>query len=210
MSAKAKLAEHVSRETLDSLEIYVDLLLKWTRKINLISASTAEDIWLRHILDSAQFACAAPARFTSWADLGSGAGLPGLVVAACIRETHPDASVTLIEKDTRKAMFLHEASREMSVPVQIIQHRIKPEGRGDFGFGTFDVVSARALACLDELLGLAAPLISSKGTCLFAKGYRVDNEIDIARRRWNMLISRIPSVTNHGSVLLRIEELEHA
>lgn len=210
MSAKAQVAEHVSRETLDSLEVYVDLLLKWTRKINLISASTADDIWLRHILDSAQFACAAPATFTSWADLGSGAGLPGLVVAACIRETHPDASVTLIEKDTRKAMFLHEASREMSVPVQIDQRRIEPEGRVEGELGKFDVVSARALASLDELLGMAAPLIDSRGTCLFAKGRRVDSEIDVARRRWSMRVSRIPSVTDHGSVLLRIEGLGHA
>src|SRR5262245_48768743 len=141
-AAQRKLREldpDVSRETLGRLEVMVETLLRWRKAINLIGRATLDDIWGRHILDSAQLAPLIPAEAKTVADLGSGAGFPGLVLAAL----RPALDITLIEADARKSAYLGEAARKMGLPRQpkIVVSRIEaaPPARAD-------VVTARALA----------------------------------------------------------------
>ena len=137
----------VSRETFERLEVFSEVLTKWNPKINLVSRKSLEDLWTRHILDSVQVFEIAPNTKT-WLDIGSGGGLPGIIVAILAAERSPETKVTLMESDQRKCAFLRNAARECGVQVTVKSQRIEeaePESAG--------VMSARALADLDILLG---------------------------------------------------------
>jgi 16S rRNA (guanine527-N7)-methyltransferase len=153
----------VSRETLTRLETYAALLTKWTRRINLVSAASLPDLWHRHIADSAQLlAFRPPARL--WLDLGSGAGFPGLVVAILT----PDLHVRLVESDQRKCAFLRRVAEDTGTTVDIVPCRIEtlpPQSA--------DVISARALAPLTQLLAHAEKHLAPDGIGLFPKGRTV-------------------------------------
>lgn len=139
--AQSNFAEYfdVSRETMDRLGAYASLLEKWNPKINLVSSSTLANTWHRHLADSAQLWALAPEGAKSWMDIGSGAGFPGLVIAAIAAEKLPDLAVTLVESDRRKSVFLKTVAREMGVTVNVITERIEmlePQNA--------DILSARA------------------------------------------------------------------
>jgi len=148
------------------LEIYESLLRRWQAKINLVSASTLEQVWLRHFADSAQIRAAAP-QIARWADLGSGAGFPGLITALLLKST-PDACVHLIESDQRKAGFLRAVSRETAAPAIVHAERI--EAALPNLAGQIDGVSARALAPLSGLLRLAEAPLKKGAIGVFLKG----------------------------------------
>ncbi len=194
---------NVSRETCERLEAYVALLTRWNARINLVAPTTIETAWTRHIADSTQLFDLAPASASSWIDLGSGAGLPGLPIAALAAEKSPGLHVTLVESDTRKAAFLTTAAREMSLDVTIEARRI-----GALSARPYDVVSARALAPLDRLCALAHRF-SARGTVfLFPKGARLDSELTAAIGNWHIRAERIASRTDPKAAVLRILELE--
>ncbi|QIE56288.1 16S rRNA (guanine(527)-N(7))-methyltransferase RsmG [Pikeienuella piscinae] len=203
MSACRTTVPPVSRETHARLEIYAELLARWNRKINLVSPGSISDLWRRHIIDSTQLAYLAPMDARSWVDLGSGAGLPGLLVAAVRQETAPLERMVLIDSDTRKSAFMAEASRAMGVTVTIETRRlgehIEPR--------PFDVVSARALSPLPKLLDYAEPFITSKTICLFPKGRNRATEIAAASRAWNMKVKEIESQNEKEGVILRLGDL---
>jgi len=203
--AKAALAAHVSRETLERLEIYAALLTKWQRTINLISPATVPMIWARHMLDSAQLIDHAPQSAASWLDLGSGGGFPGLVCAAIAAETRPGLKVNLVEADLRKAAFLRETARQMEISIGVFSRRIE-----DLPPQSADVISARALAGLPALCAYAFRHLAPGGLALLQKGARHAEELESARRDWQMEVTVIPSVTDAEAVLLRIERLTHA
>ncbi len=188
----------VSSQTLDKLKAYEDLLKRWQRKINLVAPSTLGDVWHRHFADSAQLLAMAPEGARKWVDLGSGAGFPGLVLAILRagRGGENDAEpVTLIESDQRKAAFLGEIARQVSVPVDIAVMRIElssTQGR----YTSVDVVTARALAPLDRLLGLSAPLFGSGTVGLFLKGREASGEVAAARQAWEFDCDLVGSVTD--------------
>lgn len=192
----------VSRETMDRLSAYVETLLRWNKKINLIGRNTTSEVWQRHIVDSAQLVHLAP-ESENWVDLGSGAGLPALVVAAIRTEMNAPFSMTVVESDQRKCAFIAEASRKMDVPVTIINKRI--EAAPATGF---DVVSARALAPLTKLLGFAAQFRKPGAVCLFPKGANVDLELTEAAKTWHMTYERRPSAVDDASVILVMKEFE--
>lgn len=202
--AKTALASRVSRETLARLEIYAALLEKWQKTINLVAPSTITQIWSRHMLDSAQLMDHVPRTAGSWMDLGSGGGFPGLVCAVIAAETHPNISMTLVEADLRKAAFLRETARQMSVAVGVMSRRIE-----DLPPSKTDVISARALAPLSSLCRYAKPHLSDSGICLFQKGARHDEELAMAKLDWHMDHTVIPSITEPDAVLLKIEQLHH-
>jgi 16S rRNA (guanine527-N7)-methyltransferase len=199
----------VSRETLDRLKRYVDLLEKWTKAINLVSAGSLSDVWRRHILDSAQLAGLLPGsdgRSVTLLDLGSGAGLPGLVLA--ILGVGP---VHLVEADGRKATFLREAARATKAAVRV--HETRVESLEPF---PVDVVTARGLAPLDRLLDLAAPFLCPRcrrgvtppgPVGLFLKGRNVEAELTTAQKNWNMTAECIASISDPRGVALRISGL---
>ncbi len=142
-----------------------DIVQKWTPRINLVSRDSARDLWRRHIADSAQLWAFRPPAARSWADLGSGAGFPGLVIAALAAEAAPDLAVILVESDVRKAVFLAEAARAMGLKLEIVTARI--EALAPLGA---DVVSARALAPLDRLLGYLEKHRGAGGYWLVSEG----------------------------------------
>lgn len=192
----------VSRETLEKLKLLESLLTKWNRSINLVARSTIADVWSRHILDSAQlFQLGA---FRHWADLGAGAGFPGLVVSVLAAEKVPEARITLVEIDQRKATFLREASRMLGVPVNVVTERIEV-----LAPLSADVISARALASLSDLLGYAARHMTRDGRAVFPKGAGWRQEIDDARKRWSFDFEQRPSVTDPAAVILTVKAIEH-
>src|ERR1700719_408720 len=145
----------VSRETETRLEAYVDLLLEWQAKTNLVAASTLPTLWTRHISDSLQLLSLAPTART-WADLGSGGGFPGVVLACALAET-PGATVHLVERNAKKAAFLREAIRVTASPGTV--HLSEIRDIVDRIFGPIDCVTARALAPLHQLIGFAEPMM---------------------------------------------------
>jgi 16S rRNA (guanine527-N7)-methyltransferase len=193
----------VSRETADRLDRFVALLLQWQRKTNLIAPSTVGEIWTRHIADSLQLLEHAP-NARRWVDLGSGAGFPGLVLACALAED-PDALVYLVESNTKKAAFLREAARLVGAPAVIEPVRIE-----DF-VQTFqksvDIVTARALAPLNRLAGLAFPLIERGAKGLFLKGQDVEGELTEASKYWNIEASLLPSKTSRDGRIVAVHAL---
>ena len=114
----------VSRETYDNLRAFEELVRKWTVKINLISPTTIGQIWDRHIVDSVQVWAQAPENATSWVDIGSGGGFPGIVLAILAKELRPEMAFTLIESDQRKCAFLRTAARELGLNVKVLSEQI--------------------------------------------------------------------------------------
>jgi len=190
----------VSRETLDRLRAFEALVLKWTRKINLVSRNDAAHLWRRHIVDSAQLWPLRIPGARHWVDLGAGGGFPGVVLAILASETPDPPRFTLIESDMRKAAFLMTAARELDCPITVLTGRIEsaPPQQAD-------LVSARALAPLETLLGWAERHLRAGGTCLFPKGRSWQDELSDARRNWRLDHEIIPSITNPDSVVLKIE-----
>lgn len=187
----------VSRETLDRLAIYAELLVKWQARINLVGPDTLPELWSRHFLDSAQLFPLIKPGARRLVDLGSGAGFPGLVLAVM---GAPD--VHLIESDQRKCAFLREVARVTGTPVTVLNRRIEQVAPL-----SADVVTARALAPLDRLLGWAFPHLAGGGECLFLKGRGAEDELTASAKEWNITTSRIPSLTDPGGLVLHLREV---
>jgi 16S rRNA (guanine527-N7)-methyltransferase len=187
----------VSRETLARLEAYAELLTRWSARINLIGRDTIADLWRRHILDSAQLRRLVPDGARSMIDLGSGAGLPGLVLAVL-----GVPGVELVEADSRKSVFLREAVRITEADAMIRPCRIEAVPRHPV-----DVVTARACAPLDRLLGLAERFLAPGSECLFLKGERVEEELTLARKNWTMAVSISESRSDPRGVILRLQQV---
>jgi 16S rRNA (guanine527-N7)-methyltransferase len=204
----AAFADHfgVSRETIDKLSTYEALLRQWQKTINLVAPSTLDTIWSRHFADSAQLLALAPPDARRWLDLGSGAGFPGLVLAVMLAD-RPDAKVTLVESDTRKAAFLGEVARRTGAPVEIRPERIEKVATQS-KLGPVDVITARALAPLPRLLELAAPAFSDHTVGLFLKGREAETEVDAARERWTFAGELQPSVTDVSGRIVVVRALE--
>lgn len=182
----------VSRETLERLKIYAETLVSWNKKVNLVGRSTIDDLWQRHFLDSAQLYPLFSPNSQTLLDLGSGAGFPGLVLAimGC-------PQVYLVESDRKKAAFLREAARVTGTPVHILSVRI--EALDPF---PVDVVTARALAPLTDLLEWVEPFLGPKSACLFLKGRNVEDELTDLRKMWETEIVRQPSRTDSESTVV--------
>lgn len=192
---------NVSRETFDTLKQFEQLLLKWTKAINLVAPSSLPDLWTRHIIDSAQIFHLAPKNWNTWVDLGSGGGLPGLVIGILDTERRP---ISLIESDARKCQFLNTVRREFDLNVVVHHGRI--ESVKDL---SADVLSARALASLPYLLGHAVPLLNENGIALFPKGKRYKDEVDQAMKDWHFDLVEHQSKTDPESRILQISRINH-
>lgn len=192
----------VSRETRERLQHLAELVEKWTQRINLVSRSSLKDLWTRHIEDSLQVFNHAPRNALSWADLGSGGGFPGLVVAVAAKSTASDLIVTLIESDQRKAAFLRTAIREIDLNATVLASRIEATQPQNA-----DVVSARALADLPTLLGHFVRHAKPTGTGLFLKGRSWKKELMQAREQWSFQAEPIKSKTESEAVILKVKEV---
>ncbi|MBP2293885.1 16S rRNA (guanine(527)-N(7))-methyltransferase RsmG [Azospirillum rugosum] len=188
----------VSRETLDRLAAYDATLRKWQPKINLVGPSTLPDAWRRHFLDSAQLFPLIPESARVLVDLGSGAGFPGLVLAIMgVPEVH------LVESDARKCAFLREAARAANAKITVHNKRIEAVTGIEA-----DVVTARALAPLSELLAWAHPFIGNRGATLFPKGQNVAEELTDTTKYWKMRTERFDSRTDPTGTILRVSGID--
>jgi 16S rRNA (guanine527-N7)-methyltransferase len=188
----------VSRETLARLKAYADLLTDWNALHNLVAKSTLPDLWQRHFWDSAQLAPLLPPDAKTLGDLGSGAGFPGLVLAAM----RPDIAVTLYEATTKKCAFLQAVADRMGLRVAIENARME-----DLPRQQFDVVTARAVAPLPQLLEYAHNFFGPNSVCLFLKGQNVGVELTEATKYWNMKTSLTPSLTDPSGAMVAVREL---
>lgn len=193
-------ATGVSRETLERLIRYADLLEKWQKAINLVGSGTLPDLWRRHFLDSAQLLSLAPPESVVWVDLGSGAGFPGLVLALL-----GASQMHLIESDTRKCVFLQEVARQTNTSVTI--HRQRIETVPAF---PADVVTARALAPISQLVQWSRRFASGTTVALFLKGPDIDRELTEVSRYGIINIERIPSRSDPAGIVLRVKGLSSA
>jgi 16S rRNA (guanine527-N7)-methyltransferase len=187
----------VSRETLERLKIYVELLLKWQRAINLIGPGTIADVWGRHVLDCGQLMPHIPKDKAPIVDIGSGAGLPGLILAIM---GVPD--ITLVESDSRKCSFLREAARVTKTLVEIVESRV--EHLENMAAG---VITARALAPLTKLTELSQSVTTLNTIYLFLKGKDLKNELTHLKNNWTMKLEVHPSVTNPDGSILKMESV---
>ena len=196
-------ASGVSRETLARLKAYVGLLTEWNERHNLVSAASLADVWHRHIWDSSQLFPLIPESADSLVDLGSGAGFPGLVLAAMLRE-RPGFRAVLYESVGKKCSFLEAASARMGLAVEVRNARMEAAGPEPF-----DVVTARACAPLAKLLGYAQQFQGPGTVNLLLKGQSVEVELTEAHKSWRMKVVRHPSRTDPSGVILEIRELGH-
>ena len=187
----------VSRETAERLQIYVDLLLRWNRTINLMSRSDEPQIWTRHIADSLELLPLLPQDFSHAIDLGSGGGFPAIPLAiATNRPFH------LVESDQRKATFLREAGRATAAPVTV--HAVRVETAD---IPPAAVITARALAPLPKLLEWALPHLAPHGLGLFPKGRTAEDELTAAAAQWHMHVTKTPSRTDPAATILTLSEI---
>lgn len=180
------------------LGAYRDLLLRWNATINLVAGKTAAEVDRRHIADSLQLVPLLPAEGPI-ADLGSGGGLPGIVIAAAL----PDREVHLVESDRRKAAFLIEAAGTLKLsrvkvhPQRIEQAKLPP----------IAALTARALAPLDALLGFAATFLAPGGVAILPKGRTAEQELTSATGHWHFVPERFASRTDPEATILRLSEI---
>lgn len=190
---------NVSRETFDKIRLYAELLERWQKSVNLVSPASLPEMWERHFLDSGQLVSQLPAGRLRLVDFGSGAGFPGLVLAVM----RPDLDVHLIESDQKKAVFLMEVSRVTETPVTVWPKRV-----GDVDGLNVDVVTARALAPLDELLDMTLLHVKPSGMGLFMKGADAKAELETARKSFDFQAEIQSSLTSSEGAIVRVLNLK--
>jgi 16S rRNA (guanine527-N7)-methyltransferase len=193
----------VSRETSARLDLLIAELGRWQRVKNLVGPATLGEIWTRHIADSLQLLAIEP-QALRWLDLGSGAGFPGLVIAIALSE-RPGAEVHLVESNSRKCAFLRHVGRATGAPARIHERRLETAVE-EFA-GTVEIVTARALAPLADLLGWTQALLKTGAVGLFPKGREVQAELTEAAESWRLETDLIPSRTDPDARIVRVRSL---
>ena len=197
---------NVSRETIERLEKYSEVLKKWSAKLNLIGPGTVDHIWHRHFLDSAQFLPHAPPKNSGipkvWADIGSGAGFPGMVLA--IMGASP---MHLVEANSNKCEFLAAVASATGTEVTIHDRQVENMIAGDFSPTGVDVITVRAVSPLPKLLKSLRGIITPKTVLLLAAGQDIEASLTKAGKSWKMTVERLPSLTHPASNILRIQDL---
>jgi 16S rRNA (guanine527-N7)-methyltransferase len=196
-------AYDVSRETSAKLDLFVAELERWQTVKNLVGPGTLGEVWQRHVADSLQLSALEP-RALRWLDLGSGAGFPGLVIAIALAG-RPGAEVHLVESNARKCAFLRHVARLTAAPAVVHQARLETAVEGFVG--KVEVVTARALAPLVELVGWTQALLKTGTVGLFPKGREVQSELTEAAKSWRLEADLIPSRTDSQARIVRIRSL---
>ena len=199
---------NVSRETLTKLMAFQALLGKWQQSVNLVGPTTLADFWQRHAADSAQILRYAPPSAKTWLDLGSGGGLPGLVLAIMLAEKTPAARLYMVESDRKKAAFLRAVIADIGLSAGIYHSRIEALGAAPPPeLAAIDVITARALAPLADLLGLLHPFCHSSTVALLHKGRNWREELTASEQYWKLTYQAHISDTHADARLLEITTL---
>ena len=192
---------NVSRETISKLEIYADCLIEWQSKFNLIGKSTINSLWHRHILDSIQLVSTIPEDFQSLMDIGTGAGLPGFILAIYYNQLGKD--IYLVDSNKKKCTFLDYVATRCNVDVKIYAERLQDLAVKD-SFKV-DVITARAFASIDNIMSLSRPYAHKKTKYLLQKGVNAKSELTNAKISSKLRVEFINSVTQENSYILNIE-----
>lgn len=193
---------NVSRETQTALEAFEQHLIDWSASINLVSKSTLDDFWSRHAIDSAQLILKSDPNDKSWVDFGSGAGFPGLIIAALLKQSGDNYRVRLIDNSLKRCAFLRESARLLNVKVEVINsdlEKVVPE--------KFDVVTARAFTNLTNLLNYSHPYAALGAKLLFLKGENVQTEVNEASTKYSFEFKISPSLAHSRGCIIEISEL---
>ena len=197
-------ATNAAPDTLARLDIYVGLLHKWQKRINLVGRGTLDDVWRRHMLDSAQLLPLLASRVAAGPpvilDMGCGAGFPGLVLAIM-----GDCTAHLVESDSRKCAFLFEVMAQTGVK-NVHLHNVRMETLAPFAV---DIVTSRALASLDKLLDMAEPFLAPQTQCLFLKGQKAQEELTETLKTRTMDTVMIQSQTYPSGTILKLSNIQH-
>jgi len=189
----------ITAEIAERIQTYAAHLEKWQKAINLVSKNSLPEMWMRHVYDSLQIVPHIPDTIKTIVDLGSGAGFPGLILALFDRW-----DVHLIESDQRKSIFLRDSARTCGATVTVHAQRIETVT----GVSA-DLITARALASLDELLEMASGFRHFGTQHLFLKGQGADQELTDAQKNWKLRVTKIPSLTDPLGAILNIDEVSH-
>lgn len=195
----------LTTKTRQRLETYAGLLIRWQRAVNLVAPNTLPDIWHRHFADSLQLARLISSQNGVLADLGSGAGFPGLVLAAHFHD-RGGPRVILVESDQRKAAFLREAARSMEISVEILSTRIESDANLAV-LRCVDFVTARALAPLPRLFSFVSPFLAPSAVGVFLKGRNAAREIEEALETWSFALETYPSMTEDEASILMVRAI---
>ncbi len=194
---------NVSRETLQKLHDFMQLLKEWNNKMNLVSHKAIDELEVRHVLDSLQLTVYLPENISSYVDVGSGSGFPGVIVAIWLREKMPNAKVCLIESITKKASYLQDVCSRLGLANVSVYN-----GRAENAvFKGVDVVTARAVANLDSLCGFVEKLCSSHTQLLFLKGKAYPEELTEAQKHWSFKHDAFPNKYSSDGVVLKLSNL---
>jgi len=193
---------NVSRETIDELKKYETLVKEWNNKFNLISKSTVDKIWERHILDSLQLCSFFYEKEGVLIDFGSGAGFPGIVLAIVAKEKFPKLKINLVESITKKATFLNVVKDALNLDVNIINDRVE-----NIKTIKADFITSRAMASLDKLLNYSKPFCLKSTNLIFPKGEKWKEEVEEAQKKWIFKFDTFESKTNKDSCILYISNV---
>ena len=193
-----KIEDIVSRETIEDVSMYVSLLDRWTRTINLTNRPT-EDIDAEYLIREGKALCSCSCNDGAWLDIGSGGGLPGIIVAILLQSRR---RVSLIESDSRKCAFLRKVRRELQLSFDIINERAELVSALHAG-----TISAQALAPLSRLLAITEPLRGPRTEHLFPKGRNWQSEVGVARQSWDFHLESYPSPTHDGAAILQLTDV---
>ena len=191
----------VSRETIRKLDTYVESLIEWQSKFNLIGKSTINSLWHRHILDSIQLVNNLPWDFKSLMDIGTGAGLPGFVLAIYYNQS--GKAIYLVESNKKKCTFLDYVAARCNVDVKICAERLQDLTVKD-SFKV-DVITARAFSNIDTIMSLSKPYTHKKTKYLLQKGVNAKSELTNAKISSKLRVEFINSITQENSYILNIE-----
>lgn len=198
----------VSRETLARLVAYQALLGKWQKSINLVGPATLDQFWARHAADSAQLLALAPPNARIWLDFGSGAGFPALVLAIILAEHMPQAQMHMVESDRKKANFLRTVVRDTGLDAHVHHMRIEAlAAQKPTALAHIDVVTARALAPMDDLAAYMQPFFNSSTIALLHKGRDWQEELTQCRKNWNMQVETHVSRTDAAARIVEVSQL---
>ncbi|WP_336278683.1 16S rRNA (guanine(527)-N(7))-methyltransferase RsmG [Bartonella sp. CB175] len=192
----------VSRETMENLIQFETLIIQWNKHINLISSATVPSLWTRHILDSAQI-YPLHSNFLNWCDLGSGGGFPAIVIAIFMKDKKK-GHIDLVESNGKKIAFLRTVIAQLDLPATVHHCRIEDAYKK---IRIPDVITARGLASLNDLLKLIFPLLTPKTIALLQKGRDYSTEITIASANWHFNLLKYKSKIDENSVILEVSHV---
>ena len=191
---------NVSRETFKKTEAFVALLTEWNKKMNLVSKNSISDVWMRHVLDSLQLIKYLPSVQTL-VDIGTGSGFPGVILALVLQEQQPQAKVVFVESIAKKTVYLKDVCQHLGLwNVEIINDRVE-----NISVKNVDIVTARAVAALDVLLGYAFHLRAAEMVLLKGKSY--EDEVREADKHWVYDMEKSDNAYSQNGIILKISNL---